>query len=92
MVAYGLIMVSIFQSGNFNDPTALEAAMNSQTGLMLFTQISYYGSLLGILIWSIMDIIDRRGNFIWLIPNIICSCCAFGWITMPIYILAGRNK
>lgn len=92
MVSYVIIVVSMVQTGNFNDPTALEAAMKNQSGLMLLTQVSYYGSLLGILVWSIMDIIDRRGNFIWLIPNIICSCCAFGWLTLPIYILAGRNK
>lgn len=91
-VGFILIIVAMVNSGNFNDPTGLEAAMQKETGLMLLVNISYYGSLLGTLIWSIMDIIDRRGNFVWLIPNIICSCCSFGWITLPIYILAGRNK
>lgn len=92
IIGFVLIMVAVIQSGNFEDPNALEAAMQKETGLMLLVNISYYGSLLGILIWSIMDIIDRRGNFVWLIPNIICSCCGFGWLTLPIYILAGRNK
>lgn len=92
MVCFVLIIMAAVQSGNFNDPTAMEAAMKEQSGLMLVTNLTFYGSLLGIMIWSIMDIIDRRGNFVWLIPNIICSCCGFGWITLPIYILAGRNK
>ncbi len=91
-ICFALIMVNVFQSGNFNDPTSMESAMREQSGLMLVTNLSFYGSLLGIMVWSIMDIIDRRGNFVWLIPNIICSCCGFGWITLPIYILAGRNK
>lgn len=91
-VGFILIIMAMVGTGNFNDPTGLEAAMQKETGLMLLVNVSYYGSLLGTLIWSIMDIIDRRGNFVWLIPNIICSCCGFGWITLPIYILAGRNK
>jgi hypothetical protein len=66
--------------------------MESQSGMMLVSRIAGFASLIGILIWSIMDILDRRGNFVWLIPNIICSCCGFGWITLPIYILAGRNN
>jgi tetratricopeptide (TPR) repeat protein len=92
VIFYVLIVVEVVRSGNFNDPKALEAAMRANGGLMMATQVSYYGSLLGIIIWSIMDIIDRRGNFIWLIPNMICSCCGGGWITLPIYILAGRNN
>ncbi len=87
-----IIVVGAFQAGNLNDPESFNRAMNSSSGLTLISQIAGYGSLLGIIIWSIMDLIDRRGNFVWLIPNIICSCCGFGWITLPIYILAGRNN
>ena len=92
VIFYVLIVVEVVRSGNFNDPQALEAAMKANGGLMMATQVTYYGSLLGIIIWSIMDLIDRRGNFIWLIPNMICTCCGGGWITLPIYILAGRNN
>jgi len=85
-------MFSALGGVNFNDPDAINRAMESQSGMMLVSRIAGFASLIGILIWSIMDILDRRGNFVWLIPNIICSCCGFGWITLPIYILAGRNN
>ncbi len=89
----GIIMfMGAFNAGLANDPQQMTQWMEGQNGLMWLSRIGGFGSLLGILIWTIMDIIDRRGNFVWLIPNIVCSCCGFGWLTLPIYILAGRNK
>jgi hypothetical protein len=88
------VIIGLAAFGQFdpNKPELFQAAMEKNSGLLWMSRIAGFGSLLGIVIWSIMDLIDRRGNFIWLIPNVICSCCGFGWITLPIYILAGRNK
>jgi tetratricopeptide (TPR) repeat protein len=48
--------------------------------------------LVGInLVWMIMDLIHRKGNFVWLLPHVPCSCVGFSFITMPIYILFGRK-
>lgn len=44
------------------------------------------------MVWIGMDISSRRGNWVWLVPGILCSCCGFGWIVLPIYMLAGRPK
>lgn len=93
---FGFIMAIVAAIGAFslldnNDTAAFERAF-SNSPAVLVSRITGLISLVGILIWSIMDLIDRRGNFIWLIPNIICSCCGFGWLTLPIYILAGRNN
>lgn len=86
------IFIGAMNAGMTGSAEATTEWINNQTGMLWLTRIAGLGSLFGILVWSIMDIIDRRGNFVWLIPNILCSCCGFGWITMPIYILAGRNK
>ena len=43
------------------------------------------------LIYTILDLIHRRGNMLWLIGHIPCSCCGLGWITLPIYLLTGRK-
>jgi tetratricopeptide (TPR) repeat protein len=91
-IAGVIVVISAFGQGNFNDPNSFEQAMNRQGGIVLLSQIAGYGSTFGIIVWSIMDLIDRRGNMIWLLPNILCSCCGFGWITLPIYLLAGRNN
>lgn len=91
-IAIIILVVNVLGQVNPNDPEAVTRAVESQTGLLWFSRIAGFGTLVGIMIWSIMDLIDRRGNFVWLIPNIVCSCCGFGWLTLPIYILAGRNN
>ncbi|MEI7577801.1 MAG: tetratricopeptide repeat protein [Armatimonadota bacterium] len=42
-------------------------------------------------LWGLLDLIHRKGNMVWLIPHLPCSCCGFGWLTLPIYILFGRK-
>jgi tetratricopeptide (TPR) repeat protein len=41
--------------------------------------------------WLIMDIADRRGNWLWMIPFVICCCCSLHWMVLPIYLVAGRR-
>ena len=57
--------------------------------------IGVYGFVALNLIYMIMDIIHRKGNFVWLIVHIPCSCigvCVGGnFITLPIYMLFGRK-
>lgn len=47
------------------------------------------------LVWMIMDIIHRKGNFIWLILHIPASCIMSiiggNFITLPIYMMFGRK-
>lgn len=51
-----------------------------------------YGNILAMLIWMILDLVDRKGNFLWLLPQILCgSCCGLGFVTLPVYLLAGRK-
>lgn len=64
------------------------AAKNSKPG---FQALGYLFMVSGIG-WTITDLIHRRGNFLWLVPMILCSCCGFGWMIMPLYIAAGRNN
>lgn len=48
---------------------------------------------LGIILWMCLDLADRRGNWLWLLPTIL-SCCCVGliWTIPPIYILFGRQR
>ncbi len=41
--------------------------------------------------WVITDIIDRRGNFLWLLLLVPCTCCGLQFLALPIYMLAGRR-
>lgn len=80
-------MIQAMMAGNTAEAQRLQAAAAGNVGLSFLS----YGATLGIILWTILDLINRRGNFVWLIPQVLCSCCGFGWLVMPIYILAGRK-
>lgn len=44
------------------------------------------------IIYSVMDLIHRRGNFLWLIGLIPCACCFVGFPMQLIYMALGRRK
>ncbi len=41
--------------------------------------------------WVVIDILNRRGSFYWLIGHVPCSCVGLGFITQPLYMLLGRK-
>lgn len=51
--------------------------------------------MLAVLVWLILDILDRRASWLWLIPYVVfccCTCSAFDWIILPLYVFVGRPK
>lgn len=42
--------------------------------------------------WSILDVVNRRGNMLWLLPFICCTCGGMQWLVLPIYMVTARNK
>lgn len=61
-------------------------------GLSMVLQLVGYLAQLLSLVWMILELTNRRGNWLWLLPFILCCCCGFQWIPMGIYLLAGRAK
>ncbi|MBL8087967.1 MAG: hypothetical protein JNM85_07865 [Chthonomonas sp.] len=47
---------------------------------------------IGTIFWTIMDLVDRRGNFIWLVPSILCTICGMQWMVLPIYMVTARKS
>jgi tetratricopeptide (TPR) repeat protein len=43
------------------------------------------------ILYMVLDLNHRKGNMLWLIMQIPCSCCGLGWLTLPIYLLFGRK-
>lgn len=41
--------------------------------------------------WVVTDLVDRRGNFAWLVAFIPCTCLGLQWLVLPIYLLVGRK-
>lgn len=67
------------------DPNALQVNTNP------LLQFFGYALPLASLIWMVMDLADRRGNWLWMIPFVLCCCCGLSWIVQPIYMLVGRK-
>lgn len=78
-------MMSAMSSG---DQSKIQKVSGSQNPLI---QILSYPIALSILIYMILDLIHRKGNMVWLVAHIPCSCCGLGFVTLPIYLLAGRK-
>jgi hypothetical protein len=60
--------------------------------LSIVLQIVSWLATLASLVWMILELSDRRGNWLWLLPYILCCCCGFHWVVLGIYLLAGRAK
>jgi len=44
------------------------------------------------IIWTGMDAVYRKGNLLWLLPQVFCGCTGFAWLMLPAYILFGRKQ
>jgi tetratricopeptide (TPR) repeat protein len=58
------------------------------------TALSILGwtTIIGILFWTIADILDRRGNWFWIVPIVLCTCGCLNWAVLMLYIALGRNR
>lgn len=46
----------------------------------------------GLFAWLALDIIDKKANWMWLIPAVCFCCCFLNWIWVPFYILKARRE
>jgi tetratricopeptide (TPR) repeat protein len=60
----------------------------------LFNALSILGwvVIVAVVFWVIADLLDRRGNWFWLVPNILCCCFGMSWVSLSLYIALGRNR
>jgi len=76
----------------FQNPQAAQARdpFEAFTGWRLAVTLLDLAVRVAGLLWVIFDIIDRRGNWGWLVGFILCCCCVGP--THAIYMLAGRKS
>lgn len=101
LVATGL---ALFLMGLGETVTMFQRAMQDPNSMNNF---QYFGSsvasmirgLLSLVVmfatlgWMIVDIMDRRGNWVWMVPFTLCCCCTGAYFIVPgIYLLAERKK
>ncbi len=76
------------QIGVGGDPNAIGAMIESSN-----TWLSVLSTLISLisLLWMIFDVIHRRGNWLWMLPYVLCCCCSFGGVCQLIYLWQGRK-
>lgn len=57
----------------------------------LLTYLDFFARVAGIG-WTVLDLVRRRGNFLWLFGVIPLACLSMGWAIIPFYILFGRKS
>ena len=85
-------MIQYFQTVMANPkakPPAMDLGLMS-TPLMQIAGITF---TVCILAWIICDLLDRRGNWLWILPLVLGYCCVgIHWIVNLVYIFAGRKR
>jgi tetratricopeptide (TPR) repeat protein len=76
----------------FQNPQAAQDMNMMGTGAQLVLNIISFLVNISAMVWMIMELANRRGNWLWLVPFILCCCCSLPGIPMAIYMAAGRQK
>lgn len=80
-------MFSVVFANPQADPNkAMESWQAKQGAMFMVMQIVSTLSWLAIIVWGVLDIANRRGNWLWLIAFICCQT-----IGLPVYLVAGRK-
>lgn len=70
--------------------TQQEASAAMGMGNMLLSLLILFVDLMSLL-WMVMELSDRRGNWLWLLPFVLCCCCSYPGLLMLIYLWKGRE-
>jgi tetratricopeptide (TPR) repeat protein len=76
------------KTGN-NDQLIQSMAADPKIGLVRIFYV--LTNLLG-LAFVALDAVNRRGNLLWIIPQVICGCTGFTFLIVPLYLKLGRNN
>lgn len=41
--------------------------------------------------WVLLDLMDRRGNMVWLVPYVLCCCTGLDWLILLILLVAEKR-
>lgn len=94
MVVGGIVWASAFSimAQVFSNPQAYAGSSPWMTpGVSVPLQILDMVGRLVALVWMILELSDRRGNWLWILPFIICCCCNLPGVVMAIYLWKGRQ-
>lgn len=95
LLTYSVVVVFpvMFQHFGEKDPAVLQSALKDAMGPLaaVLSVLGWVEKLSG-LAWLMIDLADRRGQWLWVVPQVLCGCAGFNFLILPLYILAGRRK
>ena len=98
VVVFRLVTVWDQVMRSAGDPAAAQRISQEMWGndaLALVLQLASYGATLGGLVWMILELVDRRGPWLWLLPYIVGCCCTCGLlqpVVQAIYMVVNKPK
>ena len=75
--------------GNFDQINA--ASVELQKNIPNWLQLIDILSRVVALLWMIIDLNHRRGNYLWILPQLLCGLVGCGWMVTPLYMILGRK-
>jgi hypothetical protein len=55
-------------------------------------QALFYTTVAAGIAWTGLDAINRKGNLLWVLPQVFCGCIGCTWLILPLYVLKGRKN
>ena len=99
VVALSIVSIIVFK---FNFPFAAPKTPDPKSELMGFKPKDSFGAfatigffvtmILASMIWTSLDLIDRRGRALWMIPMMICCFLFLPFIPQSLYMAIGRRE
>jgi tetratricopeptide (TPR) repeat protein len=92
LTAFGLTLAAIIPYSGLAlvDPSEFQAVA-SKSPMMQWSNLIGTLSWMSAICYTVLDTINRRSNWAWVLPQILCSCVV-GWIMMPLYLLLNRDS
>ncbi len=92
---WSLTMIIPMYQEIFSDPSKAQSAVQAMQTKMgasydILSIVGWVGRIATIG-WAVLDMVNRRGNYLWLIAVLPCSCCGLEWFALPLYLLLGRK-
>lgn len=81
------MLQTVFANPSADPNQAVQAWQAKQGLLYLLSQIVSWMGWLVAVVWTAMDIMNRRGNWLWMIGTVCCTL-----IGLPLYIALGRKN
>lgn len=73
-----------------NQPGDLSSMFEGNVVTMVLSLIGWIVQI-ATLVWMVLELVDRRGNWMWMVPFALCCCCGLQGPVVMIYLLNGRN-